>query len=848
MNNKNLFKILLLFQIIKTIITSCNFEETQNKKINIIPIKNITEYSHPLKISFDYSNLNKEEINILNQKFEKISNYFSKLLEANNKIKIKTTQNIKSLCENKFEKYDKINIEKGYNSDLLIIPFINNNINDIRGGICAYSNINLKPIISYLQISNKYLNSNLNKENNQNIIIEIMHQIFHILGFTKNIMKQLPNLNKHKSSIYYENIDNNIKIAKLATVKTLLSGRIVLKDKNLNGIEIEASLEHDFFSPHWSRNLNLNDIMLNSKNNIYNNHISMITISFFEETTWYSQSLIGCNFIQKFNDYYCVFFKEKCLTQSNPFYHLSYFIDNNNLHCFLNKKNSCWREYNINEEIKIRNYIKNLNNEKCSLNQTEEEINEIINKYPELNKYSSQKLKLIKPLEQCKCKQKTIFFSYHPLIEEKQYIDNNYIIKEKEIIDKRYMVLYFLPNYKKNNYFCVKEPLKYNNIIPSKIYENVNLIWSNKLLLLYMDTLNKYQKHNHFITYSQLAINSNLYKNYKLMHEKYQNEYNYMPYTFIFPKDAITVFTRFNNYKLDINDLWIIKSKDTSNGKGIKILKNINEINKNKILSEYISNPLLIDGKKFDLRYYLLVTSHNPLRLYLYEDGLTRIASEKYSLDLDKIDNLFIHLTTSSINKKNKKYKINSKAKSKDSNTWSILILKKYLISNGINYNIILEKIKDIAIKSLISVSNIELNAEDKIKMKENNLFELYAFDILIDTNLKPWLIDFNYNPSLNIESDLNKKLKTKMFTDMYNILGLKPYNHINNLPLEKQCKYLNDIEKKIDESICEFLRPSGSFERIFPRYENIDKYDYLFELPSKENKFLWKKLKEIKL
>ena len=122
--------------------------------------------------------------------------------------------------------------------------------------------------------------------------------------------------------------------------------------------------------------------------------------------------------------------------------------------------------------------------------------------------------------------------------------------------------------------------------------------------------------------------------------------------------------------------------------------------------------------------------------------------------------------------------------------------------------------------------------------MKENNLFELYAFDILIDTNLKPWLIDFNYNPSLNIESDRKDSLEKVM---------MKPYK-MTNLPLEKQCKYLNDIEKKIDESICEFLRPSGSFERIFPRYENIDKYDYLFELPSKENKFLWKKLKEIKL
>lgn len=104
-------------------------------------------------------------------------------------------------------------------------------------------------------------------------------------------------------------------------------------------------------------------------------------------------------------------------------------------------------------------------------------------------------------------------------------------------------------------------------------------------------------------------------------------------------------------------NLWIVKPANLSRGRGIYIIDNIQEVNidDNAIVSKYIENPLLINGHKFDLRIYVCVTSYEPLRIYIYKEGLVRFASEKYTLS-DAKTNLFNHLTNYSINKKNQNF------------------------------------------------------------------------------------------------------------------------------------------------------------------------------------------------
>lgn len=66
------------------------------------------------------------------------------------------------------------------------------------------------------------------------------------------------------------------------------------------------------------------------------------------------------------------------------------------------------------------------------------------------------------------------------------------------------------------------------------------------------------------------------------------------------------------------------------------------------VISRYIDKPLLVGGKKFDLRIYVLVTSYKPLKVWLSSSGFARFCNRKYT---DNTSDLATHLTNHHLQK-----------------------------------------------------------------------------------------------------------------------------------------------------------------------------------------------------
>jgi hypothetical protein len=73
------------------------------------------------------------------------------------------------------------------------------------------------------------------------------------------------------------------------------------------------------------------------------------------------------------------------------------------------------------------------------------------------------------------------------------------------------------------------------------------------------------------------------------------------------------------------------------------------------ITQKYIEKPLIIIGKKFDMRVWILVTSVEPMRIWMFMRPYLRFTSEDY--DPNQLKNKFMHLTNASISK----YNLNAK-------------------------------------------------------------------------------------------------------------------------------------------------------------------------------------------
>ena len=414
-----------------------------------------------------------------------------------------------------------------------------------------------------------------------------------------------------------------------------------------------------------------------------------------------------------------------------------------------------------------------------------------------------------------------------------------------------------------------------------------NVLWTGQTKPEQLKEASKYQKINHFPQSFQIGRKDLMYKNYTRMRRQFE-DYNFCPRTYLFPDD----YRKFcsdreaENFKY----MYIMKPSAQSCGRGIKVIGQKQEVKKknNYIVSQYIHNPYLINGFKFDLRIYALVTCFEPLKVYLFKEGLARFATKKYTTSQSATDKQFIHLTNYSVNKKNEEYvkntgsNLNKQADdaSADENAskWNLAQLAKYFEKIGVNFEAVMHRIKDVIIKTLISVEPHIVSTTVRCTKHRNVCFELYGFDILLDSKLKPWLLEVNISPSLSSSSPLDKKIKTVLICDTLNLVGVFPYDRKQYereteqllkkrlLGLDRHREegieaefaadsYLSKLVKQLnkDESqnpigeeelnlILDFEEEQfrlGNFEKIFPCINNVAYYSQFFEQSRGSNNLL---------
>lgn len=342
---------------------------------------------------------------------------------------------------------------------------------------------------------------------------------------------------------------------------------------------------------------------------------------------------------------------------------------------------------------------------------------------------------------------------------------------------------------------------------------------------------------------------NNLARNLLKMRKRFPDRYNFFPETYLLPSDYNEFASQFKG-KLKT---FIIKPEGAAQGRGIFLVQSADQVpnSEHLIAQKYVTKPYLIDGLKFDLRVYVLVAGCDPLRIYVYKEGLARFATAAYTAPSKKnLGNTFMHLTNYAINKHNPDFKENvvqeeGESGHKLSMSYAFSLMKK----QGANIEALWNDIKLIAVKALCAgqpqLAHCYRSAQPDDKYN-HMCFEVLGLDILVNGNCKPLLLEVNHTPSFTTGSKLDFDVKGQLIRDALVIMNICPEMRNKIILAEKREReervltgkrvklskgdretLYRDLQRERDEYIVNHL---GNFDEAYPsrtRYhnENIEAY-----------------------
>jgi len=311
-----------------------------------------------------------------------------------------------------------------------------------------------------------------------------------------------------------------------------------------------------------------------------------------------------------------------------------------------------------------------------------------------------------------------------------------------------------------------------------------NLCWTWSKPKLDYSRLCVWQKVNHFPENKHLARKDclkRLVERYTRIGGKAAQYFTVCPKTFVLPKEYcqfIEYFASIAEHEEDLPDerktpnLWIMKPAGSSRGRGIQVVQDVGAVHYGEltIIQQYIPHPLLINGFKWDMRTYVTVTSFNPLEAFIYREGFARFTTVPFSTRPEDLENKFVHLTNSSIQRHNcnegglDPFDPVSRQDALIGGTKiSFKVLKDRLEGLGVRWDVVWTRMIDVVLKSLCM-------AEDQIPNQVNS-FELFGYDLLLDADLRIWLIEVNSSPSMGQEHLLDEQVKQTLINDTIDLV-----------------------------------------------------------------------------